>query len=152
VFNHIVPGCLPHVGFSERRALPAISAVYFALGRKGEVFYIGRSVNVLQRWATLRSHHAGFRLQAMECAALAWYELPLHYLEEVEKACIEDFRPIFNQPWIPLHVSKTYWKVFDETDPHRHGTYEHFIDNLKQTFVPLVYEYLHQRSLTRFSL
>lgn len=51
---------LPSVALSNRKQLPSTSGIYFAIAN-GEVQYIGRSINIRQRWA---DHHRAGQLES----------------------------------------------------------------------------------------
>jgi hypothetical protein len=90
----IDPLKLPSVPLLERRSLPGCSAIYFAL--LGErVLYIGRSVNLAQRWL---SHHRWNQLKRMyPTARIAWIECSdSELLPKLEAALIEQFSPELN--------------------------------------------------------
>jgi DNA-binding Xre family transcriptional regulator len=86
----IDPLQLPSVALTDRKQLPQIPCIYFAIDPDNVVQYIGRSVNPRQRW---QNHHRqaqliGCRIAYMECDAAL--------LDEVETALIEWFSPQLN--------------------------------------------------------
>lgn len=101
----INPLDLPSVPLSARRQLPECPAVYFVLDGM-EVLYIGKSVNLAQRWV---GHH---RLkQAQKVASyprIAWMELgDASLLDEIERALIQHFEPRLNGEVIPKPLRAT---------------------------------------------
>lgn len=82
---------LPRVPLTDRRNLPTTSGIYFAIAN-GEVQYIGRSVNIRQRWA---DHHRAGQLRAD--THIVYLEVSdLSLLPEIETALIEWFDPKLN--------------------------------------------------------
>ena len=84
---------LPSVPLCDRRQLPTTSGIYFALSG-GTVQYIGRSVNIQQRWA---GHHRTDQLSAMQNPRIAYIAISdKSLLPEIETALIEWFDPPLN--------------------------------------------------------
>lgn len=85
---------LPFVPFSELETLPSGPGIYFALAPDGEVLYIGRSVNIAQRWV---GHHRAGQLGEMGCTTLAWLTISeTELLPEIERGMIAHFMPSLN--------------------------------------------------------
>ncbi len=57
---------LPSLPVVARKELPPVAAVYLAIDSLGNIQYIGRSVNLQQRWT---NHHREPQLQG---ARIAW--------------------------------------------------------------------------------
>jgi hypothetical protein len=85
---------LPSVSFEERRHLPQESAIYFVTDPGGAVLYIGKSVDIRQRWAT---HHLLPRLKPMSGLRIAWL-VPdqARSLVSIESDLIRDLDPPLN--------------------------------------------------------
>lgn len=82
---------LPSVPLADRKKLPPIPAVYFAIA-DDEVQYIGCSVNIRQRWV---NHHRAKHLK--ENTIIAYLEnINPSLLLSTEKALIEWFNPRLN--------------------------------------------------------
>lgn len=91
----INPLTLPSLPLHERSQLPSVPGIYFVLDTFGQVQYIGRSINIRQRWI---SHHRYLELEGMEFVSIAWLELSdSSLLEDVESALIEYFSPFLNE-------------------------------------------------------
>lgn len=87
---------LPALPLEERKDLPMCGAVYFALGERGEVLYIGKAVNLRSRWQA-KTHHRYEQLSTMPGVRLAWLVVSEPaLLDEIERACIEHFQPALN--------------------------------------------------------
>lgn len=85
---------LPSLPLAERRHLPASPGIYFAIDSLGVVQYIGRSVNICQRW---QNHHRCSVLDAIGNVNIAWIEVSKpSLLDEIEQALIEYFNPPLN--------------------------------------------------------
>jgi excisionase family DNA binding protein len=90
----IDPLTLPSVPFAERRLLPEIAAVYFALDAEGAVLYVGQTTRLRSRWAT---HHRLPQLQAVAGVRLAWCTVDKpDQLLAIEEALIATFAPPLN--------------------------------------------------------
>ncbi len=108
----IDPLQLPSLSLLERRSLPNCPAIYFALLGK-RVLYIGRSVNLAQRWL---SHHRWNQLTRMyPTARIAWIECSdSELLPQIEAALIEQFNPELNREPIEAVSSKTLSVIVSE--------------------------------------
>ena len=85
---------LPSVPLCDRKQLPATSGIYFALSG-GTVQYIGRSVNIRQRWA---DHHQTGELEKAGNVRIAYLAVSdPALLPAIETALIEFFNPPLNQ-------------------------------------------------------
>jgi len=99
----INPLTLPSLSLANRSALPPCLAVYFAL-EGDHVLYVGRSVNLQQRWIT---HHRYSQLKGLNNVRIAWLECSdPSLLPEIEAALIEYFQPSLNGELIPLGTRK----------------------------------------------
>jgi hypothetical protein len=85
---------LPFVPFYEPKRLPRLTAVYFVLNAKGTVLYVGKSINLLQRWL---GHHRAAKLTDQQATRIAWLTIDdVTILATVEAACIAYFDPFCN--------------------------------------------------------
>jgi hypothetical protein len=85
---------LPSVPLEQRDRLPKHPGIYFAVDSLGNVQYIGRSVNICQRW---KSHHRQPDLDACQGVQIHHLEISSpELLPEVEAALIEWFEPRLN--------------------------------------------------------
>lgn len=88
------PKALPSLPLNCRKAFPSVSAVYFALSKNNEILYIGRSINLRNRWS---DHHQRSRLEEIGEVRIAWLEINNRtLLPKTEYALIERFQPPFN--------------------------------------------------------
>jgi hypothetical protein len=98
------PLALPSLPLTDRSQLPVCPAVYFALDGD-RVLYIGRSVNLQQRWIT---HHRYSQLKGLNNVRIAWLECSdPSLLPEIEAALIEYFQPSLNGELIPFKIPST---------------------------------------------
>jgi hypothetical protein len=89
---------LPSLPLASRSGLPACPAVYFAL-EGDHILYIGRSVNLQQRWMAHRRYR---QLKGISNVRIAWLECSdPSLLPEIEAALIEYFQPSLNGKLIP---------------------------------------------------
>ena len=95
---------LPSLPLSERSSLPSTPGIYFAIDSLGQIQYIGKSVNIRQRWI---GHHQLEGLDIIGGIKISWLvvEDP-KLLYHIETALINYFRPPLNQT--QLHL--TGWK------------------------------------------
>lgn len=85
---------LPSVALCDRSALPTAPAIYFCLGAEGEVLYIGKTINLMQRWT---AHHRYNQLKNIKNVRLSWLECSdISLLAEIEKSLIHWFDPPLN--------------------------------------------------------
>lgn len=85
---------LPSVAYTERRSLPEVGGVYFAIIDSREIAYVGATWSFHQRW---RAHNKARALLAL--GDLRIHYLPLGddwYTEYVEQDVIEEFNPRLN--------------------------------------------------------
>lgn len=93
--EQIDPFSLPSVELGQRDQLPQVSAVYFAI-LDTEILYIGKSVNLYQRW---QGHHRINQLKSLGNVIIAWVpfiNLEGQDLRKFEEECIVHFRPLLN--------------------------------------------------------
>ena len=85
---------LPWLPLEEKTAFPKRPAIYFAIDSRGIVQYIGRTINVCNRWG---KHHKYSELSAISNIKIAYLFIDLlELLPEIEKALIEYFNPPLN--------------------------------------------------------
>ena len=85
---------LPALALEARKELPAVSGIYFVRNASGEVVYIGRAVNLRQRWET---HHRARQLKSFTGITIAWLAVEDQaLLGEIEAACITHYAPPLN--------------------------------------------------------
>lgn len=85
--------CLPAV---EYKTLPPVTAIYIVIQHGGDVLYVGKSRNLVQRW---RSHHRAVELVTAD-TWIAWIVAPTDIddraLMLLERRCIHSFQPRYN--------------------------------------------------------
>lgn len=82
---------LPSLPLSDRKQLPAIPCIYFAIS-SGTVQYIGMSKNLRNRWV---NHHRLSRLSLN--SNIAWLKVSdISLMPEIENALIHWFKPPLN--------------------------------------------------------
>jgi DNA-binding Xre family transcriptional regulator len=85
---------LPSVALAEKATLPPVLCVYFAIDSQGVVQYIGKAVNLRQRWS---SHHKYKKLSKMSEVSIAYLQVEhFELLEDMELALINWFKPPLN--------------------------------------------------------
>jgi excinuclease UvrABC nuclease subunit len=93
---------LPYLPLSDKSKLPSCPAIYFAVSSKGSVLYIGRSVDICERF---RRHHRVPLLEALGGVKIVWLEQSnLFALPRLEETLIKYFNPPLNK--IPSYLNK----------------------------------------------
>ena len=88
---------LPSLPLEDRRLLPETPGIYFAINSLDQIQYIGRSVNLRQRWL---NHHRHSQLEGTGSVRLVWLEVSEpELLPGVEEALIEYYQPSLNGQW-----------------------------------------------------
>jgi DNA-binding transcriptional regulator YiaG len=85
---------LPRLPLSRRKDLPAVSAVYIAVGPNDIIEYIGQAVDLRRRW---RRHECSFELESPRNTVIYWLETPWENLTLIENHLIETLRPRINK-------------------------------------------------------
>lgn len=104
---------LSSVSLDEKRKLPPISCIYFAIDENGNVQYIGRTTNLQQRWA---SHHKYSELSKIGNIRISYILMDEDLLDESERALIQWFHPPLNQKTNWLHGQPKRARQFALTD------------------------------------
>lgn len=84
---------LPWLPLEEKTAFPKQPAIYFAIDSLGTVQYIGRTINLNQRWA---KHHRHHQLSKIDSVRIAYLTADTDLLPSIESALIEWFHPPLN--------------------------------------------------------
>jgi predicted GIY-YIG superfamily endonuclease len=89
---------LPSVYLLEKEQLPNCAAIYFVSDSKGQVLYIGRTVNLVARW---RDHHRFkqlSRLNRKDRISISWMACSknIRTLSTLENKFIELYKPPLN--------------------------------------------------------
>jgi predicted DNA-binding protein len=86
---------LPSLSLLQRKDLPEVSGIYFVINNQGVIQYIGKSINLKQRW---QQHHRLSQLEELPDIKIAWLEVSDHsLLLEIERALIHWFKPSLNR-------------------------------------------------------
>lgn len=93
---------LPSTKFGVWYKLPEIAAIYFCLDSKGQVLYIGQSINLKYRWS-IGSHDKRADCAELGAVKLAWLEIvdganKRSDLYALEAKMIAQFNPVLNMP------------------------------------------------------
>ena len=85
---------LPSLPLGERSHLPICPAIYFVM-QDERVLYIGKTLNLAQRWAT--HHKWSYLVQLGAVVRVAWLECSdENILTQIETALIRQFAPELN--------------------------------------------------------
>ncbi len=103
-FLAINPLDLPSVPLLEKHKLPQVSAIYFAIAKSGEILYIGRSINIANKWL---GHHRYLELKEIGNVRIAWLSCnDESLLPQIEEAMIKHFLPCLNHTLIKQSKTK----------------------------------------------
>jgi|GEM_PF-2138836 len=92
----IDPFNLPCLPLIKRKQLPTFPGIYFVMENESRsVLYIGKAVNLQQRWTT---HHRLYEFKKIaDSVYIAWLECnDVNLLLNIEEALIRHFKPPFN--------------------------------------------------------
>lgn len=90
---------LPSVPLGQRSKLPQAAGIYFAIDSAGQIQYIGKSVNLRNRWGL---HHRINQLERIGGVRIAWLEVEeTSLLTSIEAALINWFAPSLNRTTCP---------------------------------------------------
>jgi hypothetical protein len=87
---------LPFIQLADSKTtndLPPIACVYFIINSDGKVFYIGKAINLFNRW---QRHNHKKRALNDSSLSLAWLELAPQDLTIIEALMIQRFSPEWN--------------------------------------------------------
>jgi predicted GIY-YIG superfamily endonuclease len=89
---------LPSVYLLEKSHLPNCAAIYFVFNSKGQVLYIGRTINLFERW---REHHRFNQLKRFnrkDLISISWLTCAndITTLSHLENQLIELYKPPLN--------------------------------------------------------
>lgn len=118
---------LPSIPLSNKSELPDVAGIYFAIDSLGTIQYIGRSVNIKQRWA---KHHRQPDLADLG-VKIAWLVVePAIMLSIVEIALISWFNPPLNGAKIVCPTKPVKPKLADKAISVRlfSDSYDYFLE------------------------
>lgn len=93
----ISPYTLPSCLLEARENFPEISCIYFAIDSSGQIQYVGRAVNLRNRWRKAH-HHRTNELEKIGNIKIAWLEIEdSSLLFSIEAICIKQFKPLLNK-------------------------------------------------------
>lgn len=89
---------LPLVYLLDKDNLPSCAAIYFVSDSKGQILYIGRTINLVERW---RNHHRFNQLKRFNrksCVSISWMTCSsdINTLSNLESSLIELYKPPLN--------------------------------------------------------
>ena len=92
--NNIDLEQLPSIDFEDRKQLPEVSGIYFAIDSNDNIQYIGQSINIRNR---LQTHHRKQQLSELAGVRIAYLEVSdTSLLYDIEQALIDYFNPYLN--------------------------------------------------------
>ncbi|MEB3182551.1 MAG: GIY-YIG nuclease family protein [Nostocaceae cyanobacterium] len=89
---------LPSVYLLEKDALPNCAAIYFVTDSKGQVIYIGRTVNLVERWKDHHRFKQLKRLNRKDRISISWMACSkdINTLSNLENEFIQLYKPPLN--------------------------------------------------------
>ncbi|MBD2683227.1 MULTISPECIES: ribbon-helix-helix protein, CopG family [Nostoc] len=95
IIIEMLRGKLPALPLSDRKKLPEVSAIYLVWSAEGKLLYIGRTVNLKNRWL---NHHRlqDLALMGVDKVFIAWFETDKERLPEIEQTLIDNLEPTLN--------------------------------------------------------
>lgn len=99
---------LPSVYLLDRNNLPNCAAIYFVSDSKGHILYIGRTVNLVERW---RQHHRFNQLKRFnrkDRVTISWMTCSndINTLSNLEDEFIKLYKPPLNWSKVVVPVRK----------------------------------------------
>ena len=117
--DEIIVSELPSVAFADRRAMPAIAAIYFVLDSDRNVIYIGKAQSLNHRWV---QHHRKSQVKSVTNARIAWLRVDNpDILNAIERDCITQFRPPLNQSDVLFPLKKHASDIFSHGRVRKNG-------------------------------
>ena len=86
--------CWNKLLLEDRNQLPEASGIYAILS-EGNVYYVGKSVNIKSRWSG-SGHHRVCDCRSLVNPYLYYCEFPKHMLNELEQVAIFELSPLWN--------------------------------------------------------
>ncbi len=84
---------LPYAKFKDRRFLPDVTVVYFALDEFNRILYIGKALDLRERWS---NHHKIPTLEHLSCERIYWANTTQDKYSDFESDMIDRFQPCTN--------------------------------------------------------
>lgn len=85
---------LPFVPLDQVKRLPMSAGIYFAIDTQEKIQYIGKAVNLKNRWS---NHHKHDDLESIGGVRIAYLVVEESMIEEIEQALIAWFMPPLNK-------------------------------------------------------
>lgn len=126
---------LPSVPMAKLDTLPPKPGLYFVLSPENQLLYIGRSINLQQRWG---SHHRKKQTTAAE-GAVFYLEVDAETdMDVLEEELIQLLHPLWNQEPIPDDCrsdgSRAKKQISVRIDPEVYDQLADFIDQADASF------------------
>lgn len=89
---------LPSVYLTDKNNLPNCAAIYFVCDNKGQLLYIGRTVNLFKRWQEHHRFNQLKRFNRKDCVSISWIACSndLNTLSNLENEFIQQYKPPLN--------------------------------------------------------
>lgn len=122
---------LDSVELDSKDLLPECSGIYYVVDLDSTIWYIGRSVNLKQRWNGEKIHHRYHQLLTIAsnnrtAFSIYYLEKPKQKLNLLEKIQIEKYQPLLNNTSVANHISVVA-KGFSSSEKQSYS----FVNNTK---------------------
>lgn len=108
---------LPSLPLSQRDSLPICTAIYFATDSKNRVLYVGKAINLLNRWKNHHRQEQLNRINRKNKIKIAWLHCSnnLALLANTETYFIEFYQPLLNRTSVPAKTITPAETVLQQT-------------------------------------
>lgn len=99
---------LPSVQLLDKHILPNCAAIYFVSDSKGQIIYIGRTVNLFERWKAHHRFNQLKRLNRKNKLNISWFDCSFHteIISTLENKFINLYKPPLNWSKVAVPVIK----------------------------------------------
>lgn len=116
------------IKLQEKHLLPSYSGIYYVIDNQQSIWYIGRSINLQNRWNSVRGHHRYSQLLSIsrqeDINLFIYYKQESqNRLKRLEKIQIEQYQPILNYTRVLKKGFNTQKKLFEHTFIRSKGNY-----------------------------
>lgn len=99
MITDINPLELPSLPLNCRNKLPSLAAIYIVLSENDDILYVGKAINLANRWM---QHHRFKQFGSYQSVRIAWLECSDEtLLDQVERMLIKSLTPLLNNTRVP---------------------------------------------------
>lgn len=93
LYQYLDVSKLPSMPLSQKRQFPAIACVYLVVDTQNVVYYVGRTINLLNRWT---NHQKYKQAKKLNQPRITYLEVSVYLIPDVEAFLIRTLKPQFN--------------------------------------------------------